>query len=93
MKYFLLFIIKSYWLIIPKSKRRKCIFKQSCSNYVYQTATKDGFIAGLYAFKYRYKNCRYGYETFINPIDQKVQIKLRNNEILDQEDISERFLL
>lgn len=53
---------------------------------------KDGFIAGIYALKYRYVNCRYGFETFVNPINQKVQIKLRNNDIIDQEDISERFL-
>ena len=92
MKYILLFFIKTYWFLIPKSKRRRCVFKISCSNHVYKTAMKNGFIAGIYAFKYRYKNCRHGYETFINPVSQKMQIRLRNNEVLNHEDISERFL-
>lgn len=51
-----------------------------------------GFIAGCKAFMYRFRNCRYGYEVFKNPINDEIQIKLRNNEVLNQKNIAERFL-
>ncbi|EDP98380.1 hypothetical protein KAOT1_14222 [Kordia algicida OT-1] len=92
MKYLLLIFIKAYWFLIPKSKRKKCIFRVSCSNHVYKTAMNKGFIAGCKAFKYRFYNCRHGYEIFKNPVNNEMQIKLRNNEVLNQKDIAERFL-
>lgn len=91
MKYLIIFVIRLYWLI-PKSRRRKCIFRISCSKCIYKTAMNEGFIAACYAFKYRYKNCRYGYELFRNPITNDLEIRLPNNDIVPQKDIAERFL-
>ena len=50
-----------YWLVIPKYKRRKCIFKVSCSNYVFKKTKEEGFISGYKALKKRIKSCRPGY--------------------------------
>ncbi|WP_210148404.1 membrane protein insertion efficiency factor YidD [Chryseobacterium scophthalmum] len=91
MKYLLLLIIKSYWFIIPASKRRKCIFRKSCSKHVYEETTSKGIISGLKALKYRFENCRAGAQIFENPITGKLQITLLNNQILDEKEISERF--
>ena len=93
MKYLILLIIQTYWNMIPKSKRKRCIFKISCSNYVYQITKKEGFLKGLKAFNYRYKNCRGNFEIFENPISKKKQILLSSNQIIDSEEIAERFLL
>ena len=92
MKYFLLLSIKIYWLIIPASKRRKCIFRKSCSKYVYEETTNNGIISGLKAFKYRFENCRPGAQLIENPNTGNFQIILPNNQILDENDISERFI-
>lgn len=92
MKYLLLLIIKTYWLIIPASKRKKCIFRKSCSKYVYEETTNNGIISGLKAFKYRFENCRAGAHFIENPITGNFQIILPNNQILDEKDISERFI-
>ena len=92
MKYLLIYLIKTYWLLIPKSKRRKCIFRTSCSKYVYEIASKKGLYQGLKAFKYRYKNCRHGFQIFKNPVNHKTYLILPNQEIINNENIAERLL-
>jgi uncharacterized protein len=92
MKSLLLLLIKIYWLVIPAKKRRKCIFRISCSRYVYEKCRKEGFISGLKAFKYRFQNCRSGAHIVENPITGKLQIILPNHEILEEKDFSERFI-
>ena len=92
MKYLLLLIIKSYWFIIPASKRRKCIFRKSCSKHVYEETISKGIISGIKALKYRFENCRSGAQIFENPTTGKFQIILLNNQILDEKEISERFI-
>lgn len=61
MKYLLILIIKIYWLIIPEKKRKRCLFKKSCSNYVYEITQKKGLIAGVKALKFRVHNCNSDY--------------------------------
>lgn len=93
MRIVLLWLIKSYWLLIPTKKRNNCLFKKSCSNYVFDITKKDGIIKGLKALRYRFKHCRPGYY-IINGIEGKLLITARNkvfspneikNEILKNE--------
>jgi uncharacterized protein len=81
-----------YWYLIPKAKRRKCIFRKSCSIYVYEKTMTEGLVAGLKAFQYRYNNCKSGFHIFTNPISQTTQIILPNNTLLEEYEISERFI-
>ncbi|PTS87606.1 membrane protein insertion efficiency factor YidD [Flavobacterium sp. HMWF030] len=92
MKHLILFAIKMYWEILPPSKRRKCIFKKSCSNYVFETTQKEGFVKGLKAFQFRYKNCRGNFAIFQNPINNKIQMILPSQIIIEKEDIAERLI-
>lgn len=92
MKKLLLLIIISYWKIIPAKNRKRCIFKISCSNYVYQETKSNGFLAGIKALKYRYENCRHGFELFENPMDGTMQLILPKGGILNQDGIAERLL-
>ena len=92
MKFFILLIIRLYWILIPQSKRRKCIFKKSCSNYVFETTQKEGFIKGLKAFQFRYENCRGNFSIFQNPIDNKIQMILPSQLIIDREEIADRLI-
>lgn len=57
MKVLFLIIIRLYWFLIPESKRRTCLFKTSCSNYVYTKTKSEGLITGIKALKFRIKNC------------------------------------
>lgn len=92
MKFILLSIIHFYWFIKPIKSKPKCIFCKSCSRYVYEVTLEKGFLKGLTAFYFRYKNCRYGYEIFKNLTTGKTQILLPSGLILEQEEISERLL-
>ncbi|KUJ60842.1 hypothetical protein AR687_15655 [Flavobacteriaceae bacterium CRH] len=92
MKHLILFVIKMYWNIIPAYKRKKCIFNKSCSIYVFETTQKDGFIKGLKAFQFRYKNCRGDFAIFKNPITNKIQMILPSQIIIEKEEIADRLI-
>ncbi len=92
MKYVLLLLIKIYWALIPAHNRKKCIFKISCSNFVFQETKSKGFFQGMKALKYRYHNCREGFEIFENPVDHTTQMILPNGDILTEPEIAERLL-
>jgi uncharacterized protein len=80
-----------YWRIIPPSKRRKCIFRTSCSKYVYEKTTSDGFVSGIKALRYRFQNCRSGAGIIENPTGE-IHLILPNQRILNESEISERFI-
>lgn len=60
MRYLLLIAIRLYWLI-PKKNRRCCLFKETCSKYVYRITRQQGLSAGIGALSDRRKKCRPGY--------------------------------
>lgn len=91
MKFILLFIIKIYWKIIPASRRRSCLFAESCSKYVYRVTKNKGFWNGLKAFRLRYKKCKSGYKIGYNSIDGTTELHLADGTILKESEISEMF--
>lgn len=92
MKALLLLIIRVYWALIPKEKRRPCIFNITCSKYVYRKTSQDGLYAGLQALMYRFANCRDGFQVFEHPTETTTIMILRNGQIIPQNEISERFI-
>ena len=92
MKQFLLVIIRMYWNLVPVYERGPCLFKKTCSHYIYDQTTTCGFIAGIKAFLFRYTNCRGGFSLFKNPLTGKTQMVLRSNKIIGEDEIAPRFL-
>ncbi|SEI82381.1 hypothetical protein SAMN04488018_10599 [Myroides marinus] len=92
MKYILLFIIKSYWLLIPPKNRRKCIFKKSCSQAVYEDTTTNGFIAGFKTLLFRFKSCNNQYDIITDYTTNKKKLLLKNGVILPENEIAKRLL-
>lgn len=92
MKYLLLILINCYWFLIPKSKRRKCIFNKSCSKYIYDITKEKGGVEGIKAFRFRFNNCRDGFEIFKNPINDKTQMILPSKLVVESDEIADRFL-
>jgi uncharacterized protein len=85
-------MIRLYWFCKSKNSQSKCIFRISCSHYVYEIAQKQGFLKGLKALRFRYQNCRFGFEIFRDPINNNIQILLPSKIALDSEEIAERLL-
>ena len=92
MKSLLLFVIRIYWFLIPEYKRRNCIFRISCSQFVFQQIKTQGLRKGLKAFKFRFHNCRSGVEFFHNPITKEQNAFLPNGSIISQEEIAARLI-
>ena len=57
----LILAIRIYWAVWPARWRRTCLFRESCSRYVYRVATEEGLAGGLRALRERYRACRPGY--------------------------------
>lgn len=86
-------MIRLYWLSKSKNSKPKCIFKKSCSNYVYEITKQQGFLKGLKAFGFRYKNCRADILIFKNPINNKINILLPSKIIIEENEIAKRLLI
>ena len=72
-----MFFIKLYQIFTPGFLRGKCLFKESCSNYVYRKTKEDGIIQGVKSFLFRFKNCRPNYY-IINKGDEIILITVHN---------------
>jgi len=80
-----------YWSIIPSNRRRQCIFKISCSHYVYNETSDKGAFRGLKALIYRYRNCRGGYMCYLNPVTKRSEMVLLTGEVIQEDQMANRF--
>lgn len=90
MKFILLAAIKIYWLCWPKRWKRTCLYRESCSRYVYRITEEKGFKAGMQAFMKRYHKCRADYSVII--LDDHLQLRLSDDSILNESEISKELL-
>lgn len=92
MKIVMLFAIRMYWRLIPAHRRRRCLFKKSCSHFVFDRTRKEGFHNGLKAFWYRFNTCRPGFQMFISPIDNQPILILKNGDALVEDELSDNII-
>lgn len=91
MRFLLLNTIRLYWFLIPKKKRRKCIFKKSCSNQVYDETKRHGLFRGMHALNFRIQNCKPDFDVFTDPFTGKKQMLLKSGTIVEEDQIAERL--
>jgi uncharacterized protein len=92
MKYFLILVIKLYWLLIPEYKRKNCIFRISCSRFVYNQTKEKGFVAGLLSLKERFQTCRPNHHVKYLENEDLVILRLNNGTVLLEDEISEYII-
>lgn len=85
MKYLLLLAIRIYWKL-PTRLHQRCIFRETCSHYVYRIASTQGLWAGIQAIKLRFKLCRPGYVVYKS--EGRYYLKTANGVIIEEEDIA-----
>jgi len=85
MKFLILLAIRIYWWI-PTKLHQRCIFRETCSHYVYRIASKHGFWAGIMAFKERNDLCRPGYIVYKSL--GRYYMKTANGTIIEEKDIA-----
>jgi len=92
MKFILLGIIQLYWGIIPKYKRRPCVFAENCSHYVYRITLKKGLYSGFLALRERFHKCRPGYTVFKDDQNNSFELCLKDGSIIRDDKISPTLL-
>lgn len=61
MRSLIIHAIQYYRRVIPPERRRRCLFRESCSQHVERIAREQGGLAALKAFLARARRCRPGY--------------------------------
>lgn len=87
MKWVILSLIRIYWLI-PDNWRKRCLFKESCSQYVFRITRDDGFVAGLDVLRHRFRQCRPGYG-FVTLPDGQEMVVLADGSLVEAESLAE----
>jgi len=90
MQTLLLGVIRLYWFLIPESRRRSCIFRESCSRYVFRITSTEGFVTGYKALRARIKKCRPGYRLLKN--GELYELHLKDGSIIPEDEIALRIL-
>lgn len=85
MKHLLLLAIRIYWKI-PTKWHQRCIFRETCSHYVYRIASRQGFRAGMKALRQRNELCRPGYVVYRS--QGKYYLRTANGSIFEEHDIA-----
>ena len=85
MQKLLLMAIRIYWKI-PTRLHEKCIFRESCSHYVYRMAKEHGFKAGIKALRERNDLCRPGYVVYCS--EGRYYLQTASGRIIDEKDIA-----
>lgn len=92
MKRLLLLVIHLYWRLIPADRRRKCIFRESCSQHVFNKTKEGGFVEGFKALSFRFRNCRGNIRFFTESINGKKLALLPDGTVVEDACLSEKFL-
>jgi putative component of membrane protein insertase Oxa1/YidC/SpoIIIJ protein YidD len=61
MKWLILSSVELYWKMTDPTRRRPCLFRETCSQRVYRITREAGAFKGLIAFAQRFRRCRLGY--------------------------------
>lgn len=84
----LLVLICLYWALWPARVRRACLFRHSCSRYVYYTTRRYGLRAGQRALARRYRQCRPGACSFLHPLTGERQYLLADGTQLSLREVA-----
>jgi hypothetical protein len=89
MRVLLLVPIYVYRHLLPRSwKRRECLFRETCSRYVWRVTSSEGLAAGWAALQFRRRNCRPGYRIRLDP-RSRFEIQLVGGEVVGEASIAD----
>ena len=77
---------------IPRERRRKCIFRHSCSKYVFDVTKHEGFRAGSTALLLRMRTCNVHFDIITDYKSGERKMYLKGGVVVDETEIAERML-
>src|ERR1041384_4634371 len=84
MALFLMHLIRLYWRFVPEARRRHCLFRETCSRYVYREIESNGTLKGLRALWDRICACRPGFQLRVH--QHRFEIVCRNGATIQDGD-------
>ena len=90
MRLLLLLGIRLYWRLWPERLRRPCLFRESCSRYVYRATARAGASAGFAALWERTRRCRGGYS--VETFGDQLVVRLADGSVLSESEASPSLL-
>ena len=81
----ILAMIRLYWRIVPESRRRQCLFRETCSRYVYRQARESGVRGAFLAAYRRLRACRPGFQVQVR--DYTFEVVCRDGTVITQADL------
>lgn len=81
----MLAIIRLYWWIVPEHRRRRCLFRETCSVYVYRRTRESGARCGILAAYRRLSACRPGFQVQVR--ECTFEVVCRDGTIIPQSDL------
>jgi putative component of membrane protein insertase Oxa1/YidC/SpoIIIJ protein YidD len=95
MRFILIGLISAYQRVAPRALRDRCIFAESCSNFVLRRAREEGVLAAIAALRLRMRRCRPGYfflppSSMLDGLNSPVQ--LADGSIVEMAELSPRLL-
>ena len=94
MRHPIIWAILFYQWIAPASIRRRCIFAESCSNYVLEGARKSGTFEAIRRFRRRFRSCRPGYtqiDTSMSAHKNLLLVRLADGMVVEGGELSDRL--
>lgn len=88
MRWLILKVIDSYWCMVSPTRRRDCLFQETCSQHVYRVTRQDGSLAGTAALIRRCRRCRNGYAVECDAKGRAV-LRLADGSLALVEDLSD----
>jgi putative component of membrane protein insertase Oxa1/YidC/SpoIIIJ protein YidD len=92
MKWIILKCIELYWTFVPDSLKGVCLFRESCSRYVYRTLKDDGMEQVYRAFTYRLHVCRKPFSITRDQLAERTVMHLCNGDCVDEMSINPYLL-
>jgi putative component of membrane protein insertase Oxa1/YidC/SpoIIIJ protein YidD len=91
LKHFIRWLIRRYWAVTPTRLRRTCLFRETCSQYVYRLTEEAGARAGLAALWIRRVRCSGAYRLVVGA--DAVRFVTRDGAVIPWDELNSSAIL
>lgn len=95
MRHLIIILIRLYQIIAPKSIRERCIYRESCSEYVINGAKSGGLAEAIRRLRKRFLTCRPGYHLIAKSDQNSITrdlVALSDGSVIEANALNDRTL-
>lgn len=92
MRYLLIWAIHLYRRLVPPERRRRCLFRESCSMHIERIAREAGTLAAMLAMVKRLRSCRPGYGFHVLQENNRWELLCKDGSRFPQSDVASHIV-